>query len=351
MNLSLVEQVARAVLYEGYILYPYRASAVKNRQRWNFGVLSPPAFSFAGGENDPHKMQTQCLLLGAKDAAVDIRIRFLHLVTREIGKLPEPLAELAVNAEPAHSVVESLEVDGKIFQAWQEAEERDVFLPGLKLRELTTQAHWHKFQFPAKREWSPILDSIHQTVGIIIRKQESIEGIVEVLAESAGAEISKITIRVANATNCLPKNREDALIRSMVSTHTILNIHDGEFVSLLDPPNELSEIAGKCHNVGTWPVLVGAEGERDTILSSPIILYDYPQVAPESAGDLFDSTEIDEILTLRILTLTEEEKQEARQTDERARELLERAESLPAEQFQKLHGVVRSLHHVKEKKE
>jgi hydrogenase maturation protease len=79
------------------------------------------------------------------------------------------------------------------------------------------------------------------------------------------------------------------------------------------------------------------------MLSSPIILYDYPQIAPESAGDLFEGTEIDEILALRILTLTEAEKHEMRQGDERARQILERTEALPEEQFLKLHGVLRGM--------
>ena len=79
------------------------------------------------------------------------------------------------------------------------------------------------------------------------------------------------------------------------------------------------------------------------MLSSPIILYDYPQIAPESAGDLFDGTEIDEILALRILTLTEDEKREMRDGDERARQILERTEALPEEQFLKLHGVLRGM--------
>jgi hydrogenase maturation protease len=72
-------------------------------------------------------------------------------------------------------------------------------------------------------------------------------------------------------------------------------------------------------------------------------LYDYPQIAPESAGDLFDGTEIDEILSLRILTLTDAEKDEMRQSDLRTRQILERTENMPAEQFMKLHGVLRSL--------
>jgi hydrogenase maturation protease len=135
--------------------------------------------------------------------------------------------------------------------------------------------------------------------------------------------------------------RDEALLRSFVSTHTILSVANGEFVSLLEYPENHHEAAASCVNIGTYPVLAGAEGERDCMLSSPIILYDYPQIAPESAGDLFDGTEIDEILTLRIMTLSDDEKREMRNVDERARQLLERTESLPAEQFMRLHGAMK----------
>jgi hypothetical protein len=120
-------------------------------------------------------------------------------------------------------------------------------------------------------------------------------------------------------------------------------VQKGEFVSLLEPPVECSEAVASCNQIGTFPVLVGEAGERDLLLSSPIILYDYPQVAPESAGDLFDGAEIDEILMLRILTLTDEEKREMRSVDERARQILERTETMPTEQLMKLHGVMRGI--------
>ncbi|MFZ3263368.1 MAG: hypothetical protein WA172_05170 [Terriglobales bacterium] len=136
-------------------------------------------------------------------------------------------------------------------------------------------------------------------------------------------------------------------MRSLVSTHTILGATGGEFISLLEPPDELQGLAAQCANVGVWPVLVGEQGERDTLLASPIILYDYPQIAPESIGDLFGGTEIDEILSLRIMTLTDEEKREIRNSDDRARQILERTESMPAEQFMKLHGAVRGMRPLK----
>jgi len=143
-------------------------------------------------------------------------------------------------------------------------------------------------------------------------------------------------------------DREQALLRSLASTHTILGIQDGTFVSAVDPPESLRELAAHCQNIGTWPVLLGEEGQRDTMLSSPIILYDYPQIAPESSGDLFDGTEIDEILSLRIMTMTDDEKREMRQSDERARQILERTETLPVEQLMKLHGALRGLRPLKE---
>jgi len=153
-------------------------------------------------------------------------------------------------------------------------------------------------------------------------------------------------VRVANIAKDAGNeaiSREEALMQSLLSAHTILNVSGGEFISLLDPPTSLKEIVSGCNNVGAWPVMAGEEGQRDTMLSSPIILYDYPQIAPESPGDLFDGTEIDEILALRILTLTEEEKREMKHADEHARQILERTEAVPAEHFMKLHGVLRAL--------
>jgi len=111
-----------------------------------------------------------------------------------------------------------------------------------------------------------------------------------------------------------------ALRHSLIAAHTVVAVTDGEFISLLDPPEWAKPAVKSCRNERTWPVMIGEAGSRDVFLISPIILYDYPTIAPESPGDLFDGTEIDEILTLRTMTLTDEEKAEARATDERAPE-------------------------------
>ena len=173
----------------------------------------------------------------------------------------------------------------------------------------------------------------------------AISGVIRMSAEGVGPYF-KLRVRIENLTAWDPTagtDRNVALRHSLVGAHTLLALRGGSFVSLMNPPPEAAAAAGACANVHTWPVLAGAPGERDVMLSSPIILYDYPALAPESPGELCDSTEIDELLTLRIMTLTEEEKREARATDERARAIIDRSESIPREVFERLHGAIRHL--------
>jgi len=348
-NLKLAEQIADAVLYEGHILYPYRPSAVKNRQRWTFGGVYPQAYSLAQRGNDAWSQQTQCLIQGSAGTHLTVRLRCLHLQQRSVGVLDTPLAELPQDVEPAFHLVPSLRVGERVMQTWQEAVEREVLLSDLSLDDLCTQTQRHPFSFPAGRQLEAVRESNGSVVGVIVRHQKAIAGSVELTAEQAAAGLYKLTVRTLNLTPFADSaDREQAVLQAFISTHTLLSVQSGEFVSLLEPPPSLAALAATCNNVGTWPVLVGTDGERTLMLSSPIILYDYPQIAPESAGDLFDGTEIDEILTLRILTLTEEEKQEARASDERARALLDRTETLTPEMLMKLHGALRGLRPVSE---
>jgi hypothetical protein len=311
MDPKLVERIADALLYEGYLLYPYRPSAIKNRQRFNFGVIYPRDYGLA--HDELFCMQTECLATSNWRMAFDVRLRFLHLTARE---------------------------------GWQEAVGREVIVPALRTDDLLVAPLQEPFTFPAKRSSGALYDPWSQDTRGKRKEQEQILGNIEIAARQVAERVFKITTRILNLTPLADVpgvSRDESLKRSLVSTHAILSARGGEFISLLDPPESLRDVAGSCRNIGTYPVLVGAEGERDTILSAPIILYDYPQIAPESAGDLFDGTEIDEMLTLRILTLTDEEKREMREGDERARRILERTEAMPAEQLMKLHGVVRGL--------
>jgi hypothetical protein len=338
-----VEKIAAAVLYEGYVLWPYRRSAQKNQRRWTFGGVYPRAYSEAEGGNDPWLMQTQCLIAG-EDPTVDVQVRFLHVVERRVGRYVGG----GLETRPYQGVGERLEfvdelrVGGERYLAWEEAAEREVVIPGLGLADLDPPMR-AGISILAGTEEKPLLDEKGQTVGALVRSWRSLTGTVEVGAERVEKELFRLTVRIMNTAPWNGEDREETLEQTLVSTHTILRTENGEFVSLMDPPEELKRFAEECENVKTWPVLAGEEGDRHTILSSPIILYDYPQIAPESPGDLFDGGEIDQLLTLSILSLTDEEKEEARATDPRARVILDRSESLTEEDLMGLHGAVRGF--------
>jgi hypothetical protein len=339
MSRTLVERVADAVLYEGYVLYPYRPS-VKNRQRWTFGGLHPEGGADASGN------QTECLVAAGPDAVVAATVRFLHLTDRQVGAVDPPLPHLPNEAEPAFRPVESLRVGERIFQTWQEAEERQIRPPDVTLGEIRTRPRTTTLSLPGRRWLEPITGAGGEVVGVLAREQHALAAEAELSAAEVAAGLYRLTLRVWNRTPI--EAATDALVRCMASTHAVLNVRGGAFVSLLDPPDAWRGHAAGCRNAGVWPVLVGEPGQTDTMLSPPVILYDYPQVAPESPGDLFDGTEIDEILSLRILTLTDEEKRQMAATDGRVGELLRRTESLDAEQMHKLHGTFRDVRAAKE---
>jgi len=305
MSVELVERIANAVLYEGYILYPYRPSSVKNQRRFNLGVLVPPAYGAMQSGTESSTMRTECLVCGSPQTKLDIRLRFLQVT-------PESSSG-----------------------SWQTAVEREVRVEECRVDDLIAQGRQEQFHFPLSHNGD-----------------KSIEGAVTVTARLLEDGLYQVAVHVVNRTRLEhPEkfSRDEMLPYALAAAHTILAVRDGEFVSLLDPPDGLREAASECQNVGTWPVLAGDPGQRSFLLSSPIILYDYPRIAPESPGDLFDGTEIDEILTLRIMTLTEAEKLEVRNGDERARRILERTEMLPEEHFMKLHGALRGLRPVEDR--
>lgn len=306
---DLVRHIADAVLYEGYLLWPYRKSALKNQQRFTFGGVYPPAW------DDRSCMQVQVLLEGGEDAEVEVRVRFLHVVLRQVLKIGQAPATLRP--------VEELEVDGERWVSWDEAIEREI-APG-------------PIRVPAGEQVEEV------TGGAICRSWRALEGEVTVARELLRPGLSRLTVRVVNTTPWTGHAREDVLRQTFCSTHAVLCAREGSWVSLTDPPEALRAQAEACECSGAWPVLVGKEGDRATMLASPIILCDYPQIAPESPGDLFDSGEIDQMLVLNILAMTDEERRDMRDTDPRAREILERTEALSSEEIMRLHGAVREF--------
>ncbi len=346
MNSTIIDGIAKALLYEGYMLYPYRPSAIKNRQRFNFGVLYPRAYSEAQRGTDAWTMQTECLVLGGEETRCAVRVRFLRMVVRSVGKLTTPTDALPSLDGLLLQKVDRYETGGRGYQPWVEAVEQEVEVAEFVLSASTSRPIQQSFRMAAQREAEEIRDENGKIGAVVLREQEPLSGLIELSGERLREDLFRISVRIFNTIGfnaSAPLNREGALARSLVSTHTILEARGGEFVSLMDPSEDLQEFVKSCTNTGTWPVLVGEPGQRDTMLSSPIILYDYPQVAAESPGDLFDGAEIDEILSLRIMTMTDDEKREIRESDEMARQILERTDALPEEHLKKLHGAVRGL--------
>jgi hypothetical protein len=337
MKFARAQQVANAVLYEGYLLYPYRASATKNQVRWQFGVVMPREYGENGG-SEPWAMQTECLVEPGDKPTLDLRLRFLQVQAR--------IVERKVNAgEGIYWPEEVLEVEGRKLVSWDEGVEHELDHVGIDITELIASERTFLIEIAAGREAEFVRRADGDILARITRDRLPIMGALRVAAEPVGSLI-KLRVRVENLS---PWPRDDkaervrALRHALVGTHTLLAVGDGAFVSMLDPPEWAREAALSCINLHTWPVLVGVEGERDVMLSSPIILYDYPRVAAESPGEMFDATEIDEILALRTMTLTDDEKAEARATDSHAAAIIDRVDTLPPEILDRLHGAVRYL--------
>jgi hypothetical protein len=335
--------VADAVLYEGYLLYPYRASAAKNRMRWQWGVLMPPAYSRSGtGEHSGSR--TELLAVPVDGAVLHVRLRFLQLQARIVE---EPFGE-------GHRPVPSVSVRGVEYTTWEEAVEREIDAV-LPVADLVAG----ELAVPFRVNGGIDTESIPGGGGArLARRRWRLEGVLRLRVDALPGPLGGVRVRllVENTSSwqgdpsrdssrdpSRDSGREQALRRALIASHSLMSLSAGRFLSLTDPPQWASAAAGECRNECTWPVLVGEPERDDTVLSSPIILYDYPAIAAESAGDLFDGTEIDEILTLRTMTLTDEEKRQARATDERAAALIDRVDNLPPEQLEKLHGTVRHL--------
>lgn len=327
MNFAEVEKIAAAILYEGYILYPYRPTAIKNRQRWNFGTLYPRIYAESQRPQEPFRLVAECLVeTRSEDAALNLKIQSLQLIRQSREPSDQPAGSINALTDP------SLE--------WDEAIERNKELKNLLLSELVD----HPLTLALQMDASGLADDISS------QQLQGIQALLKVgtaLLPSGGYRLRLELENTSPLPNGAAARRDEALPLAFVSAHILLGLHGGEFVSLLDPPESYRESAAACCNVGVFPVLAGEEPNRSMMLCSPIILYDYPKIAPESEGDFFDGTEMDEMLTLRVLTLTDAEKQEIRDGDPRARRILERTEALTPESLMKAHGVIRGMRDIR----
>ncbi|WP_426989607.1 hypothetical protein [Pseudarthrobacter sp. Y6] len=340
MSLSLARAVADAVLYEGYLLYPYRASSQKNQARWQFGILGPPGAAAAGTGEEPD-MFADCLLTPGPQATVEVHVRFLQLQSRSAERMDD---------DGGFTAVDELTVGAARWLSWDEAVEREVTLGPFPVAGLSGREMVVPVEIPGGEDAEELRDASGRLAGKLVRRRRPLRGEVRLEAASAGGALVRLRVgainRAANTASGTAGawTRQDAIARSFIGTHLLLWLQDADFVSLLEPPPEAQTAAGTCKQHRCWPVLAGPEGQSDVLLVSPIILYDHPAVAPESSVALYDSTEIDEILTLRVLTLTEEEKAEARATDPRAAAIIDRCEAMSPEELQQLHGILRNPH-------
>jgi len=336
-HLAHARQVANAVLYEGYLLYPYRQSAQKNRTRFQFGVLMPPAYGVID-DCEPSASQTECLLECTDDAVVEILVRFLHFQRRTVQCIAPDTGVI--------SDVDTLTVNGVEYTSWDEAVEREQSFYA-RVGHLLGVDTELLFRVNEGEELEGLTGPDEERAGRLVRRWEGLEAAIGARAERVAGPYGALRLRVRVENRSQPhislRSRDDGLRYSLIAAHVLIAVPGGTFLSLTDPPQWAAAEAAACTNIGTWPVLAGPDDCRDLLLSSPVILYDHPGVAPESAGDLFDATEIDEILTLRTLALTDDERRQARVTDPRAAELIDRLDVLPPEMLERMHGAIRYL--------
>jgi len=328
-----VRAVADAVLYEGYLLYPYRASSRKNQSRWQFGVLGPPGASSAGVGEEP-SLSAQCVLArgapeGERAAQVTVTLRFLQLQARSVQE---------ASGAGGYRAVDELVVGARSWLSWDEAVEREIELPAVALSELAV-ARGFPIDVAGGTDTEELLAPDGSTAGRIVRSRLPIAATVTLgAAEDDG--FTRLLVEVRN-TGPETIDKDLAVARSLIGAHAIVTVRDGSFVSLLEPPDAAAGPVARVAHHRCFPVLAGTRGETDMVLISPIILYDYPEVAAQSDGALFDSTEIDEILTLRVMAMTDEEKAQARATDPLAAQIVDRCDAMTPEAMQRLHGTFR----------
>ena len=326
-RLDQARTVADAVLYEGYLLYPYRASSDKNRSRWQFGVLGPPGAADRG-LGEPEAMTMHTVLTGATaESSLLVRLRFLQLQCRQV-----------LDADGVE--VERLVLPDRTELTWEEAVEQELALT------VPVAAGDYPVEVGGAELVEPLAPSAG---GAVVRRRWPLRAEVSVDAARHG-DFTALSVRVRNDHDRRPATRKEATRTSLLGAHLLVEAEGCAFVSMVDPPADARSLVDGFRQDRCWPVLCGepsepgAPGRSDLLLGSPIILDDFPQIAPQSAGALFDATEIDEILTLRVITMTDAEKAEARATDPRAAAIIDRCDAMTPGDLQQLHGVLRDPH-------
>ena len=325
--------LADAVLYEGYVLYPYRAGSVKNQVRFQWGVLMPPDV-VAQDPSESAAQRVEVLVDGR--GGLTVTVRFLQLqhrtVERRTGQRFHP--------------VDRLDVGDATYTAFDEAVPREFAVP------VDGDGGEVVVDVEGGRSVEHLSDPDGSVPGRLVRVREPLRLGVTTHVERPESPyaVRVLSVRVDNRT---PPPGSDThtrrgparpawLRRALIADHLLLRVDGGRFLSLTDPPEWARPLTEARTHDGLFPVL--GPGQDDSVmLASPIILYDHAELAPESETAFFDALEVDELLSLRTMTLSEEEKREMRGTDPRTATLLGEVDAMPADLWDRLHGTVRYL--------
>jgi hypothetical protein len=283
---AATSRLVDSLLYEGYALYPYTPGSAKNATPTPFGIVYPPAYA----ERHPttfDRARMEGVVEARQDTTISGTVRFLQV------------------AGDRH-----------------EGAEREIELPSTPVADLLAGAGEPvEFRFEGER---------------------AISGRARLRAEAVdGDGLVRVKLCVHNSTvieagEAESMERGEALRSSLLSTHVIAEVEGGCFVSPLERDGEVGAAVGGCESENTWPVLAGETDE--TLLGAPIVLPDHPRLAPESLGNLFDNTEIEEALLLHVKTLSDAEREAIAAQDPAVKEMLERADRATAEDITALHG-------------
>lgn len=307
-----LDPIADSILYEGYALFPYRATSLKNSNRCSIGELSP-------GD----RRLSEVPLKASLSAELFFRVGLLQPVMRAVTR-----------AHPSTRGPGSGDRPGLV--SWCEARPHRLPLGPITIERLLAGG----------KTWSLSIASFGE---------QHVEGGRAVLRSAAELTVDlEIRLRRCDPSrdafvlSCSLVNRSsecDGRLTTLHSPHVAAAFDEsstspGLFISITDAPADFGEVVESCEFDGAWPVLMGRTRDARRVLFSPVILYDYPAIAPESPCDLFDATENDELLLLSILALPDEERAAMRATDPRTAAILARAEEL-GEGLGRLHGAIR----------
>lgn len=328
---NLIEKITATVLYEGYSLFPYHRSAIKNQKPIPIGVIYPGDYHKYSGHASAC-MQTECIAIGNASSSLHISLRFLSL---------KPVTIFEKNIDGDFERVAELTIGDRLYQTGWQTIERNIDTEELLIYELCKSPKIVSFTFIEESGEEILYDGYGKAAGKKSFLISETNGSVTIFASQIAGEKKgfKLQIIVKNETPVAGADklsREDISVQSFLSTNTILSLQQGEFISQQNPPKEWGEEAEKCTNINTWPILI--DKQNSTILSSPIILYDHPVINPKSKVDLFDSLEIEEALMLHFAAMSDDEKKRIAESDEKLESMLKKVGDLTPESMLNLHG-------------